>query len=243
MLFIDEIHRLARRRRGGALPGDGGLPARHRAGQGPGGPLAAPRPAPLHPDRRHHPHRAHHRAAARPLRPRRPPRLLRRRRTSRRSSPRAAHDPRRRRSTPTAPSRSPAAARGTPRIANRLLRRVRDFAEVRAARRRRPATWPRPASRSSASTSSASTRSTAPSSTRCAAASAAGRSACRTLAISVGEPTETVEDVYEPFLIQRGLLMRTPRGRVATPAAWAPPRPRPPEPPHRGAAPPASLFE
>jgi Holliday junction DNA helicase RuvB len=42
-----------------------------------------------------------------------------------------------------------------------------------------------------------------------------------TLAISVGEPTETVEDVYEPFLIQQGLLMRTPRGRVVTPAAWA----------------------
>jgi Holliday junction DNA helicase RuvB len=41
-----------------------------------------------------------------------------------------------------------------------------------------------------------------------------------TLAISVSEPTETVEDVYEPFLIQQGLLMRTPRGRVATPAAW-----------------------
>jgi len=42
-----------------------------------------------------------------------------------------------------------------------------------------------------------------------------------TLAISVSEPTETLEDVYEPFLIQQGLLMRTPRGRVATPAAWA----------------------
>jgi Holliday junction DNA helicase RuvB len=41
-----------------------------------------------------------------------------------------------------------------------------------------------------------------------------------TLAIAVGEPTETVEDVYEPFLIQSGLLARTPRGRVATPAAW-----------------------
>ena len=41
-----------------------------------------------------------------------------------------------------------------------------------------------------------------------------------TLAISVGEETETVEDVYEPFLIQQGLLMRTPRGRVALPAAW-----------------------
>lgn len=41
-----------------------------------------------------------------------------------------------------------------------------------------------------------------------------------TLAIAVSEPTETLEDVYEPFLIQQGLLMRTPRGRVATPAAW-----------------------
>jgi Holliday junction DNA helicase RuvB len=36
----------------------------------------------------------------------------------------------------------------------------------------------------------------------------------------VSEQTETVEDVYEPFLIQQGLLVRTPRGRLATPAAW-----------------------
>ena len=43
----------------------------------------------------------------------------------------------------------------------------------------------------------------------------------KTLSIAVGEPEETVEDVYEPFLIQQGLLMRTHRGRVATPAAWA----------------------
>ncbi|MGB5756753.1 MAG: Holliday junction DNA helicase RuvB C-terminal domain-containing protein, partial [Acidimicrobiales bacterium] len=41
-----------------------------------------------------------------------------------------------------------------------------------------------------------------------------------TLAISVAEPSETVEEVIEPFLIQQGLLMRTPRGRVATAAAW-----------------------
>jgi Holliday junction DNA helicase RuvB len=41
-----------------------------------------------------------------------------------------------------------------------------------------------------------------------------------TLAISVGEQPETVEDVYEPFLIQQGMLARTPRGRVAMPAAW-----------------------
>ena len=36
----------------------------------------------------------------------------------------------------------------------------------------------------------------------------------------MGEEPETVEDVYEPFLLQLGLLMRTPRGRVATAAAW-----------------------
>ncbi|HRE03492.1 MAG TPA: Holliday junction DNA helicase RuvB C-terminal domain-containing protein, partial [Ilumatobacteraceae bacterium] len=41
-----------------------------------------------------------------------------------------------------------------------------------------------------------------------------------TVAISVGEQTETVEDVYEPFLIQQGLLARTPRGRVAMPDAY-----------------------
>ena len=51
-----------------------------------------------------------------------------------------------------------------------------------------------------------------------------------TLAISVGEEPETVEDVYEPFLLQLGMLKRTPRGRVATPAAWA----------HLGLAAPAS---
>ncbi len=41
-----------------------------------------------------------------------------------------------------------------------------------------------------------------------------------TLATAVGEDRATLEEVYEPFLIQRGLLMRTQRGRIATPAAW-----------------------
>jgi Holliday junction DNA helicase RuvB len=60
-----------------------------------------------------------------------------------------------------------------------------------------------------------------------------------TLATSTSEPQETVEDVYEPFLIQQGLLIRTPRGRVAMPAAWK----------HLGLVPPpteerpVSLFE
>jgi len=42
-----------------------------------------------------------------------------------------------------------------------------------------------------------------------------------TLAVSVGEEPETVEVVAEPFLVRQGLLARTPRGRIATPAAWA----------------------
>jgi Holliday junction DNA helicase RuvB len=41
-----------------------------------------------------------------------------------------------------------------------------------------------------------------------------------TLAIAVGEEADTVEDVYEPYLLQKGLLKRTPRGRVATPGAF-----------------------
>ena len=110
-------------------------------------------------------------------------------------------------------------ARGTPRIANRLLRRVRDFAEVRG--------------------SGLVDQATASAGLQVFGVDALGldkvdrallNALCRrfgggpvglsTLAIAVSEPTETVEDVYEPFLIREGLLMRTPRGRVATPAAW-----------------------
>ncbi|MGE5718865.1 MAG: Holliday junction DNA helicase RuvB C-terminal domain-containing protein, partial [Nocardioidaceae bacterium] len=50
-----------------------------------------------------------------------------------------------------------------------------------------------------------------------------------TLAVAVGEERETVEEVAEPFLVRTGLLARTPRGRVATPAAWG----------HLGLTPPA----
>ena len=90
----------------------------------------------LHARRRDHPHRAHHRPAARPLRLRRPPRLLRARR--------ARGDPARAARILGVPldadgaERDRAARRGTPRIANRLLKRVRDYAEVRADGTRRP---------------------------------------------------------------------------------------------------------
>ncbi len=42
-----------------------------------------------------------------------------------------------------------------------------------------------------------------------------------TLAVAVGEEKDTIEDVYEPYLLQQGLLERTPRGRAATPRAFA----------------------
>jgi Holliday junction DNA helicase RuvB len=60
-----------------------------------------------------------------------------------------------------------------------------------------------------------------------------------TLAVAVGEEPDTIEDVYEPYLLQRGLLKRTPRGRVATAAAYEHlGAPRPAETGERG----ASLF-
>jgi Holliday junction DNA helicase RuvB len=42
-----------------------------------------------------------------------------------------------------------------------------------------------------------------------------------TLAVAVGEEPDTIEDVYEPYLLQQGFLMRTPRGRTATDSAFA----------------------
>jgi Holliday junction DNA helicase RuvB len=109
-------------------------------------------------------------------------------------------------------------SRGTPRIANRLLRRVRDFAEVRSDGRI--------------------DNDTATEALRVFGVDNLGldkvdrailRSLCEqfeggpvgltTLAIAIGEQPETVEDVYEPFLIQLGLIARTPRGRIAMDAA------------------------
>jgi Holliday junction DNA helicase RuvB len=111
-------------------------------------------------------------------------------------------------------------SRGTPRIANRLLRRVRDFAEVRG---------------DGIVTEAAATEGLALFGVDALGLDKVDRAllvalcsrfgggpvGLSTLAISVSEPSETVEDVYEPFLIQQGLLLRTPRGRAAMPAAWA----------------------
>jgi Holliday junction DNA helicase RuvB len=111
-------------------------------------------------------------------------------------------------------------ARGTPRIANRLLRRVRDFAEVKG---NGAVDLPT----ASAGLATFGVDELGLDKVDRAILSAicerfgGGPVGLSTLAISVGEQTETVEDVYEPFLIQGGLLMRTPRGRVATAAAFA----------------------
>jgi Holliday junction DNA helicase RuvB len=112
-----------------------------------------------------------------------------------------------------------ARSRGTPRIANRLLRRVRDFAEVRS--------------------TGVVTVEVANDALEMLEVDAAGldrldREILRTivekfeggpvglstLAIAVGEERDTIEDVYEPFLLQQGLIKRTPRGRVATARAY-----------------------
>jgi holliday junction DNA helicase RuvB len=111
-------------------------------------------------------------------------------------------------------------SRGTPRVANRLLKRVRDFAEVRGA-----------------GTIDAGV---AVEALELLDVDRIGldrldreilRAICEkfgggpvglsTLAVAAGEEQDTIEDVYEPYLLQQGLIMRTPRGRVATPAAYA----------------------
>src|SRR4051795_573502 len=112
-----------------------------------------------------------------------------------------------------------ARSRGTPRVANRLLKRVRDYAEVRGAGHI--------------------DQRVALEGLELLEVDAAGldrldreilRAVCQkfgggpvglsTLAVAVGEESDTIEDVYEPYLLQQGLIMRTPRGRVATDAAF-----------------------
>jgi Holliday junction DNA helicase RuvB len=110
-------------------------------------------------------------------------------------------------------------SRGTPRIANRLLRRVRDFAQVRAA--------------------GVITEAVAEQALKLLEVDqrgfdrmdrallltlidkfGGGPVGVETLAAAIGEEADTIEDVYEPFLIQEGFLHRTPKGRVATPLAY-----------------------
>ncbi|WP_243059862.1 Holliday junction branch migration DNA helicase RuvB [Nocardioides sp. SR21] len=110
-------------------------------------------------------------------------------------------------------------SRGTPRIANRLLRRVRDYAQVRA-----EGVVTLPVARAALDLYEVDElgldrldRAVIDALCRRFGGGPVGIS---TLAVAVGEERETVEEVAEPFLVRNGFLARTPRGRIATPAAW-----------------------
>ena len=110
-------------------------------------------------------------------------------------------------------------SRGTPRIANRLLRRVRDYAEVRA-----DGVITEEIAHDALSLYEVDAegldrldRAVLDALLRKFGGGPVGLS---TLAVAVGEEPETVEVVAEPFLVRKGLIARTPRGRIATPGAW-----------------------
>ncbi|WP_427892452.1 Holliday junction branch migration DNA helicase RuvB [Kribbella sp. GL6] len=121
--------------------------------------------------------------------------------------------------TPEGATEIASRSRGTPRIANRLLRRVRDYAEVRA-----DGIITLALSKAALDLYEVDKmgldrldRSVLDALCRRFGGGPVGLS---TLAVAVGEERETVEEVAEPFLVRSGYLARTPRGRVATPAAW-----------------------
>jgi Holliday junction DNA helicase RuvB len=110
-------------------------------------------------------------------------------------------------------------SRGTPRIANRLLRRVRDFAEVQGSGH-----IDRSIADHALSRLDVDARGLDPMDRKMLATIVekfdGGPVGIESLAAAVGEESQTLEDVYEPFLIQEGFLHRTPRGRVATRLAY-----------------------
>jgi Holliday junction DNA helicase RuvB len=122
-------------------------------------------------------------------------------------------------------------SRGTPRIANRLLRRVRDYAEVRA-----DGLVTRDIAKAALAVYDVDSlgldrldRAVLGALVRGFGGGPVGVS---TLAVAVGEEAATVEEVCEPFLVRAGMVARTPRGRVATAAAWE----------HLGLVPPPDLV-
>src|SRR5262249_29387658 len=111
-------------------------------------------------------------------------------------------------------------SRGTPRVANRLLRRVRDFAQVRA-----EGHITEDVARAALALldvdDAGFDRMDRALLLTIIDKFGGGPVGLETLAAAVGEERDTIEDVYEPYLIQEGFVARTPRGRVATPRACA----------------------
>jgi Holliday junction DNA helicase RuvB len=111
-------------------------------------------------------------------------------------------------------------ARGTPRIANNLLRWVRDFAQIRAG-----GEITRAVADEALALLEVDRHGLDEMDKRILSAIiekfAGGPVGLGTIAVSVGEEPGTLEEVYEPYLIQQGFLARTPQGRVATPSAYA----------------------
>ncbi len=106
-------------------------------------------------------------------------------------------------------------SRGTPRVANRLLRRVRDFAQIAGKQR-----IDQPLAVESLERLDVDSRGLDDMDKRILQTLIekfnGGPVGLNTLAVAIGEQGETLEEIYEPFLIQEGLLKRTPRGRMAT---------------------------
>jgi Holliday junction DNA helicase RuvB len=111
-------------------------------------------------------------------------------------------------------------SRGTPRVANRLLRRVRDYAQVRAQGRITV-----PVAREALARLNVDEFGLDDMDARILSTIiekfGGGPVGLGTIAVAVGEDAGTLQDVYEPFLIQQGFLERTQRGRVATANAYA----------------------
>jgi len=111
-------------------------------------------------------------------------------------------------------------SRGTPRIANRLLRRVRDVAQVKGA-----GVIDRDTARMGLAMMEVDEGGLDPMDRKLLGAIVekfgGGPVGLDTLAAAISESKDTIEDVYEPFLLKEGYLDRTPRGRVATPKACA----------------------
>jgi holliday junction DNA helicase RuvB len=110
-------------------------------------------------------------------------------------------------------------SRGTPRVANRLLRRVRDFAQVKA-----NGVITKPVAMQALQLLDVDTFGLDDMDSRIIKTIIdkfdGGPVGLNTIGAAIGEDANTIEEVYEPFLVQHGFLQRTPRGRVATPQAY-----------------------